>query len=226
MIFEGILSVVLIVLFLYVYEAYRKHKRLTYIELCTFRSAISRKVKMKYPHLTDAQLLLVFEGLRDYFYICNQAKRRMVAMPSQVVDVAWHEFILFTRLYEEFCKKSQGRFLHHTPSEAMSSTTIAQQGIKRAWRLACAKENINPKTPRALPLLFAIDAILNIEDGFKYELNCKNKSSAIYGDSYCAGHIACSSGCAGGSGGISDSGSFSDGESGDSGGCGGGCGGS
>lgn len=126
MLVEGFFCLVFIIFSLYLFDGYRQSKRLTYIELYTFRSAISRKVKMKYPHLSDKQLLLVFEGLRDYFYICNQAKSRMVAMPSQVVDVAWHEFILFTRLYEKFCNKSQGRFLHHTPSEAMKSVTVAQ----------------------------------------------------------------------------------------------------
>ena len=227
MLVEGIVYLFFIVLFAYLYGCYRQSKQLSYIEQYSFRSAISRKVKQKYPHLSDEQLSLVFDGLRDYFYICNQAKRRMVAMPSQVVDVAWHEFILFTRLYEEFCKKSQGRFLHHTPTEAMNSPTGAQQGIKRAWRLSCAKANINPKTPTGLPLLFALDAMLNIEDGFTYTRNCKDKNSPLYGDGYCAGHIGCAAGCGGSSGSASDSGGFFGGssDSSDSSGCGSGCGG-
>ncbi len=35
--------------------------------------------------------------------------------PSQRVDLAWHEFLLFTRLYLEFCTVHFGRFLHHDP---------------------------------------------------------------------------------------------------------------
>lgn len=77
----------------------------------------------------------------------------MVAMPSQVVDDGWHEFILFTRSYKSFCKKALGRFLHHTPTEAMRTPTSAQEGIKRAWRLACAKENNNPGKPNRLLLI-------------------------------------------------------------------------
>ena len=96
----------------------------------------------------------------------------MVSMPSQVVDVAWHEFILYTRPYEKFCKKGLGRFLHHTPTEAMSSPTVAQDGIKRAWRLSCARHKIDPARPAELPLLFSIDKQLNIEDGFIYSKNC------------------------------------------------------
>ena len=77
---------------------------------------------------------MVFRALRDYFWMCNVGKRKMVAMPLQVVDDGWHEFILYTRSYKVFCKKALGRFLHHTPTEAMRTPTLAQEGIKRAWR--------------------------------------------------------------------------------------------
>lgn len=139
----------------------------------------------------------------------------MVAMPSQIVDDGWHEFILFTRSYKDFCKKALGRFLHHTPTEAMRTPTLAQEGIKRAWRLACAKERINPNNPTRLPLIFAIDSMLNIPNGFKYSLNCKDKNSPSYGGGYCAGHIGCTSGCAGDFGANTSSGAD----------CGSGCGG-
>jgi len=155
-------------------------------------------------------------------------KRRMVAMPSPVVDEAWHEFILFTRSYRTFCRKALGRFLHHTPTEALSASTLAQEGIKRAWRLACAKESISPSRPTRLPLIFAIDSMLNIPNGFTYSLNCQDKNSPTYGDGYCAGHIGCSSGCAGDTGAETDSNGIFDGifsSSNCGADCGGGCGG-
>jgi len=140
----------------------------------------------------------------------------MVAMPSQAVDDAWHEFILFTRQYNKFCRHAFGRFLHHTPAEAMSTPTEASDGLKRAWRLACAHEKIDPKKPDRLPRLFAIDAALGIAGGFIYQLDCLAASGGAAGSGYCASHIGCgSSGCSGDSG-ASD---------GDGGGCGGGCGG-
>ncbi len=42
--------------------------------------------------------------------------------PSYLVDLAWHEFILFTRFYDEFCKKHYNRFIHHTPSKESKPT--------------------------------------------------------------------------------------------------------
>lgn len=35
--------------------------------------------------------------------------------PPQILDLGWHEFILFTRLYATTCEKQFGRFIHHQP---------------------------------------------------------------------------------------------------------------
>lgn len=110
-----------------------QNKQLDFIDNYQFHPAIRKKVAAKHPQLNDSQLDLVFDGLRDYFHICNKANRKMVSMPSQVVDDAWHELILFTRAYQQYCNKALGRYLHHTPAEAMDSPTFAQEGIKRAW---------------------------------------------------------------------------------------------
>jgi len=37
--------------------------------------------------------------------------------PSKLVDDVWHEFILFTRLYEECCFDRYDRYIHHNPCE-------------------------------------------------------------------------------------------------------------
>lgn len=36
--------------------------------------------------------------------------------PSARVDLAWHEFILFTRTYLSFCEQYLGKMIHHEPS--------------------------------------------------------------------------------------------------------------
>jgi len=152
-------------------------------------------------------------ALREYFHICNIAGKNRVAMPSQVVDVAWHEFILFTLQYKNFCYKILGRFLHHTPAEAMFSRALAQQSIKKVWQIACQRESISDTAPEKLPLLFALDTLLAIPGSFNYVPNCKISTS---NNPYCASHIGCISGCS--------SGDSSDGSS-DSGDCSSGCGG-
>lgn len=193
-------------------------KRGKYIDGFIFPQTVKRRLLEQYPHLNGAQAEMVLDGLRDYFHICNIAGKKMVSMPSQAVDVVWHEFILFTLQYQNFCNKALGRFLHHVPAEAMKRPTAAQQGIKLAWKIACQKEGISPRAPHQLPKIFALDALLAIPDGFTYALSCRTRAatdSATSGTTYCATDIGCSSSC--GSSGCSSAGS--------DGGCGGGCGG-
>jgi hypothetical protein len=190
---------------------YSRSQRTRLIDSYRFPATIRHKVVSQYPHLSEADSRRVMAGLREYFHLCHGADGRMVAMPSQAVDLAWHEFILFTRQYQTFCHRALGRFVHHTPAEAMRSATSAQQGIKTAWRLSCKREQIKVHAPQRLPLLFALDSDLNIPDGFRYSLNCQTRDAS----GYCASHIGCgsgcssgsSSGCAGGSGCSADSGS-------------------
>jgi Uncharacterized conserved protein len=139
---------------------------------------------------------LVLEALREYFHLCRSGGGRARAMPSQVVDVAWHEFILFTREYRQFCRRALGRFLHHTPAEAMVSPTQAGEGIRRTWRLACQRAGLPPDAAATLPLLFAIDARLQIPDGFRYAPDCTRAAAAGGAAVYCGAHIGCASGCA------------------------------
>ena len=199
-----------------IWQRLGRRRRGEFIDNYPYRQFLDQRLAARRPELLPDQREQVFSGLRDYFHLCNHAGQRMVAMPSQAVDDAWHEFILFTRQYDLFCRNAFGRFLHHTPAEAMPSPTTASEGIKRAWRLACAREQIDPKKPERLPRLFALDAALLIAGGFVYQLDCMAAGRA--GTGYCASHIGCGGGCSG------DSGSAdSDGGSGDGGG--GGCGG-
>ncbi len=36
-------------------------------------------------------------------------------MPSRIVDHAWHEFILDSASYIDFCDRAYGEYLHHIP---------------------------------------------------------------------------------------------------------------
>jgi len=159
----------------------------SFIETYVFPSFIEKKIKQNYSHLSESQVAQVLTGLRDFFHACQRAGKIMVGMPSQVVDVAWHEFILDTREYQYFCERAFDRFLHHTPAEAMPAEADAQEGLKRTWHLACTREGIDPHGPTRLPLLFALDAELNIPDGFFYSLDEREGKGAPY----CAKHIGC-----------------------------------
>jgi hypothetical protein len=166
----------------------RDSKAIEYINSYSYPNRIAEEVTIKYPHLSIDDTQLVIEGLKQYFTVCYIARGAFVSMPSKAVDIAWHELILFTKIYREFCMNALGKFLHHTPVEAMETPTVAQEGIKRTWNIACTLEEINPKKPNKLPLLFAIDDLLGIPDGYCYKLNCNQGSGE-----YCASDIGCGS---------------------------------
>jgi len=172
-------------------------RQTSFIKNYGFPKAITNKISEVYPQLSSSELQQVMRGLKDYFYLIHISNKESVAMPSQVVDVAWHEFILFTREYARFCSKAFGRFIHHTPAEAMKSQVEAQIGIKKAWELSCSREQINHFNPKKLSLIFALDSRLKIKDGFYYELNCMSPISESADNTkpnanYCAGHISIS----------------------------------
>jgi|SRR5579862_1952074 len=52
------------------------------------------------------------------------------SVPPHDVDAAWHEFILHTRLYQEFCLDRYGHFIHHCPT----SPTCESGAVCRAER--------------------------------------------------------------------------------------------
>ena len=183
------------------------------------------KLRKRFPQYSDAEWDLVLEGLRDWFAINQSARGARLPMPSQAVDEAWHEFILFTHHYAAFCDEVLGRFLHHVPAEAMQSPTQAQSGIRRVWRFACDRERIRPRQPLRLPRLFAVDAALAFPNGFVYAVDCMRAPQRDAGKPYCANTIACTAGGCGSDGGGCGGGSDGGGCGGDGGGGCGGCGG-
>ena len=46
----------------------------------------------------------------------NKGKMKIEVTPSIDIDKAWHNHMLFTRSYIEFCNKWYGDYIHHQPS--------------------------------------------------------------------------------------------------------------
>ena len=60
---------------------------------------------------SDASLAL--REVVRYLYLAANTTTPLT--PSPRLDLAWHEFLLFTRLYATFCDRFFHRFLHHEP---------------------------------------------------------------------------------------------------------------
>jgi hypothetical protein len=185
---------------------------------------LKRKLREQYPHLTGKDCDLVERGLRQFFLACLRSRGKFVAMPSRVVDTMWHEFILHTRGYRDWCDLTLGRFLHHTPAEVLGARAAGNDGLRRAWYFACRDEAIDPRKPTRLPLLFALDGKLAIEGGFSYVPDCrdierKNRDGGDGGPSYCGTSFA--DGSHSGDGDTFGGAESSGGDGADGGGCGG-----
>ena len=100
----------------------------------TFPAHISRRLRRRIPQLDEAGWELVERGLREWFVCCAWRGRTILGMPSRAVDEAWHEFILDSLAYTQFCELALGGYLHHTPDEAMATPMADALGeTVRAW---------------------------------------------------------------------------------------------
>ncbi|MBY0573251.1 MAG: hypothetical protein K2P84_06185 [Undibacterium sp.] len=210
----------------------RQAARADFIRRYMFPAGLLEKLAKVHPNRSLKDRQLVARALRQFFLVYLKSGYRHVSMPSQVVDDLWHEFILYTKSYEQFCKQAFGRTMHHTPAAVLGKNQRNNDGLRRTWWFACLEENINPRYATRLPLLFALDQKWDIPNGFRYEPDCsalrKNGDGVIYcgGDFY--HHSSDSSGTGDTDQGYSfssDSGSSSDGGDSGSSGCSGGCGG-
>jgi hypothetical protein len=197
----------------------RDLQRAQFIRSFSFPPGLFDKLAQRRPELARKDMSLVARGLRQYFLAYLMSGRKFVSMPSQVADDLWHEFILYTKNYQQFCNKAFGEFFHHTPAAVLSrAQASSNEGLRRTWWHACKEENINPRKPARLPLLFALDAKLAIAGGFFYAADCAALRADGRGDVYCGGDFGDSS-----FGGSTDGfGDGSHGSHGDSGGDGGG----
>ncbi|PSL84884.1 hypothetical protein C7T35_09890 [Variovorax sp. WS11] len=208
-------------------KAWEMSSRRQFVREATFPRFLGAKLRAAYPQLQERDTDLVLRGLRQFFMAHLRSDRKFVAMPSKLVDAAWHEFILHTQGYQRWCAAAFGGLLHHTPAEVLGRDARRNDGLRRTWYWTCKEESIDPRAPTRLPLLFALDAKFGVEGGFRYVPDCKDIDRQAGSDTHCGSSFGDSS-----DGSSGDSGSFGGSESGggDGGGdggsgCGGGCGG-
>lgn len=207
------------VLLLIVALKLRQARRAEFIRHYSFPKGLIEKLLQRRPGMVAKDGQLVARALRQFFLAHLNSGRQFVSMPSQATDDLWHEFILYTRHYEQFCQRAFGRFMHHTPAVVLGPHKRDNTGLRRTWWHCCKDENINPSLPTRLPLLFAIDTKLGIAGGFHYVPDCAALRAGGDGSAHCGGDFGSSS-ADGSTDGFGDG--AGDGGGGDGGGCGGG----
>ena len=121
------------VLLLSVWRKLREARRADFIRGYAFPKGLIEKLQRQRPGLPAKDGQLVARALRQFFLAHLKSGRQFVAMPSQVTDELWHEFILYTRHYERFCRQAFGRFMHHTPAVVLAQAQRNNTGLRRTW---------------------------------------------------------------------------------------------
>ncbi|XXX80825.1 hypothetical protein WMF30_18890 [Sorangium sp. So ce134] len=76
------------------------------------------KLLMNKTVATEREAEALFRELARYLWLVESDRTRAYPMFSLRVDEAWHQFVLFTIEYADFCQRFFGRFLHHAPANA------------------------------------------------------------------------------------------------------------
>jgi hypothetical protein len=177
----------------------RKRRR-AFIQSYEFPAALRAKLREKLDN--EHQVAVALEGLREWYLACLYAKDEMLGMPSRAVDIAWHEMILMTRAYHAFCDRAFGHYLHHSPDSVM------KEPMRDSLARTLAMIESQSATLAGVPLLFAIDGELGIQDGYRWDERDIDQLRAVQPYHHTVadhgGHGAgCASGssCSGGGGG-------------------------
>jgi hypothetical protein len=73
---------------------------------------------------TPEEAEALFTEVKRYIVICALDKTKSWHMYSLRIDECWHQFILFTRQYMEFCRDYFSRYIPHSPSNAPEVKTV------------------------------------------------------------------------------------------------------
>jgi hypothetical protein len=69
--------------------------------------------------LPREELEELFTDLKLWLYLCGTRgvddPSPSIVRETSIIDELWHEFILFTKEYTDFCNLFFGRYLHHRP---------------------------------------------------------------------------------------------------------------
>jgi hypothetical protein len=76
------------------------------------------KLQMECIVRSAEEAAALFAEVKRYIVLVRTDTSKVWEMHSLRVDAAWHQFVLYTFQYSEFCQRYFGRYIHHSPSNA------------------------------------------------------------------------------------------------------------
>jgi hypothetical protein len=125
----------------------RKHRTadvpLNRVMAYRFEPLIVRLVEKKGFERAEAENL--YTDMLRFLYLCGTVGKTLA--PSERVDLVWHEFLLFTREYQNFCRSMFGFFVHHNPVESGKRPAPKKGKSVVATTLKAARETFGELSP-------------------------------------------------------------------------------
>jgi hypothetical protein len=150
----------------------RSARRIAVVNAFEVPSSVRQRFTFQHGDLTAGDVRTVEAAAQQWFRLAARHPGAKLSMPSVVVDELWHELVLHTREYAEFCEAAFGQFLHHEPESAMGPAAVAANrstALLTTFRLARQDEDGGPDS---LPLLFRVDEDLTAVGGRRYLADC------------------------------------------------------
>ena len=93
----------------------QEDKKLLDISDYKFPEVVIKRTKnnLGFTESSDYKIKILEVGLKDYFYAVKTLK--VLPMNNKNIDELWHNFILDTKEYREFCENYIGFFIDHEP---------------------------------------------------------------------------------------------------------------
>lgn len=109
-------------------------EKINFILNYKFKEDLLKKVKEKLQ-CNDNHMMILSDALKDYLIarLIYLDTWKPVTMPSTSADELWHEFILNTRDYFDFCDNVYGKYLHHEPYGKFDISESEDEGLKNLF---------------------------------------------------------------------------------------------
>lgn len=108
----------------------------------------------------------IVDGTVSFLKMCGDYPNRTFS-PSPLVDIGWHEFLMYTREYQRFCEQIAGRFIHHSPTDLGDGATSKPT----------AKETLEFMVSHSIPFYmdqWRFDGAMNCNNHCENNVNCNN----------------------------------------------------
>lgn len=84
--------------------------------------------------LSAANANVLFEDVKRFIALCACTPKPLA--PPRPIDRGWHQFILLTKDYAEFCENYCARYVHHQPVDPFAETKDYSAGRRYTRQLA------------------------------------------------------------------------------------------